>query len=420
MELKVWVDGVVRVVCGLSYTTSCQDVVIALAQAIGRTGRYILVLKLRGTERQLIATDCPLQVVAQLGQQATEVQFVLRRTGHALSDGPRAPEADGRPPPPPPLPRQPEPPSQPRKAQSFHLGPSSTFPRRKRTRACSPSPRASPEPPRASPVSFQEPVRPAKTSQALGSKEEAFRQILKRQEWLYDLEVQLRALTCELRDCERSSGPTVPVPSATPSLEEELEELETRTRQNEAELTHAQHWEEQLEEEMDLEDDMHGRLDSISSNVDDHTSRLQDLQAHSAQLGLDVQLEQRSSVPQQSDDRALPSLRQELQSRLQEGNALAALLSEKERELQAVNVMLEERSQLIEECDKDLRQLKLQQFIQQAGVTAGPPDSEQWENPYPPDPSAQWENPYLPAPSDRYLSNAGLTEDDLNEAVSVC
>lgn len=35
MELKVWVDGIPRVVCGLSEDTSCQDVVIALAQAIG-------------------------------------------------------------------------------------------------------------------------------------------------------------------------------------------------------------------------------------------------------------------------------------------------------------------------------------------------------------------------------------------------
>lgn len=37
MELKVWVDGVVRVVCGLSLSTSCQDVVIALARAIGKS-----------------------------------------------------------------------------------------------------------------------------------------------------------------------------------------------------------------------------------------------------------------------------------------------------------------------------------------------------------------------------------------------
>lgn len=35
MELKVWVDGVARVVCGLSVNTPCKDVVIALAQAIG-------------------------------------------------------------------------------------------------------------------------------------------------------------------------------------------------------------------------------------------------------------------------------------------------------------------------------------------------------------------------------------------------
>lgn len=37
MELKVWVDGVARVVCGLSLSTSCKDVVVALAQAIGES-----------------------------------------------------------------------------------------------------------------------------------------------------------------------------------------------------------------------------------------------------------------------------------------------------------------------------------------------------------------------------------------------
>lgn len=38
MELKVWVDGVQRVVCGVTEATTCQEVVIALAQAIGRSG----------------------------------------------------------------------------------------------------------------------------------------------------------------------------------------------------------------------------------------------------------------------------------------------------------------------------------------------------------------------------------------------
>lgn len=36
MELKVWVDGVQRIVCGVTEATTCQEVVIALAQAIGK------------------------------------------------------------------------------------------------------------------------------------------------------------------------------------------------------------------------------------------------------------------------------------------------------------------------------------------------------------------------------------------------
>lgn len=36
----MWVEGVVRVVCGLSLTTSCQDVVIALAKSLGESLRF--------------------------------------------------------------------------------------------------------------------------------------------------------------------------------------------------------------------------------------------------------------------------------------------------------------------------------------------------------------------------------------------
>lgn len=41
----MWVDGVVRVVCGLSEETSCQDVVIALAQAIGEHLKLLFAVK---------------------------------------------------------------------------------------------------------------------------------------------------------------------------------------------------------------------------------------------------------------------------------------------------------------------------------------------------------------------------------------
>jgi len=85
---------------------------------------------------------------------------------------------------------------------------------------------------------------------------------------------------------------------------------------------------------------MHRRLDAICSSVDDHSDRLQELQARSAQLGQDLELEGRSAPPP-SEDPTLGALKLELQSRLQQGNELATLLMEKEKELQAAKAMLE-------------------------------------------------------------------------------
>lgn len=190
--------------------------------------------------------------MSQLGQQATEVQFILRRTGQALSDSPNGSKTERQLL----LPRHPEPAnlshsSHPQKSLSFHLCPNSTFPRRKRpSRTYSPSPRASPEP-RASAVYFHEPAEPVKTSQSQGSKEEAFRQILKQQERLRDLETQLQDLEYKLGECD--SRTLTPSPVLTPSQAEDLEKLEMRLRQNEAELMHREFWEEQLQKELDIE-----------------------------------------------------------------------------------------------------------------------------------------------------------------------
>lgn len=51
MELKVWDDGIQRVVCGLTEDTTCQDVVVALALATKQTGRFTLIEKWRNSER---------------------------------------------------------------------------------------------------------------------------------------------------------------------------------------------------------------------------------------------------------------------------------------------------------------------------------------------------------------------------------
>lgn len=81
-------DGVQRVVCGVTEATTCQEVVIALAQAIGRTGRYTLVEKWRDTERHLAPHESPVASLNTWGQYAGDVQLILHRTGPSLTERP--------------------------------------------------------------------------------------------------------------------------------------------------------------------------------------------------------------------------------------------------------------------------------------------------------------------------------------------
>ncbi|XP_034536802.1 ras association domain-containing protein 7-like isoform X2 [Notolabrus celidotus] len=337
MELKVWVEGVVRVVCGLSLNTTCQDVVIALAQSIGQTGRYILFLKLRGTERQLVAEDCPLRLLSQLGQQATEVQFLLRRTGPSLSDGRDTTSGERGVP----LhrPSEPDPPRsrEPHKALTFNLGPSTNPRRTKPNRAWSPSPRASPEL-RASPVSFIDPLNPVNIS-----KDEVFRQILQQQRRLQDLEIQLQALErdTEVWELEESAAS---VSSLDVVSERELEELEQRLSLNQAELMHSEDWERQLQEEMDRERDMQRRLHEIQLSMDDHGFHISELHARSAHLEQDLKLRAQrhsSQTGPRQPDQALKPLKQELHHRLKQGDDLDARLTVTQRELQAAEEQLQ-------------------------------------------------------------------------------
>lgn len=66
MELKVWVEGIQRIVCGVTEATTCQDVVFALAHATGKTGRFTLIERWRNNERLLAPNENPLKVRANL------------------------------------------------------------------------------------------------------------------------------------------------------------------------------------------------------------------------------------------------------------------------------------------------------------------------------------------------------------------
>ncbi|TNM86397.1 hypothetical protein fugu_006627 [Takifugu bimaculatus] len=81
MEVKVFVDGVSRVVCGVTEETTCQDVVIALAQALGQPGRYTLRETFKDFERCMSPGERLLETLEKYGEQAKEVRLTLHHNG---------------------------------------------------------------------------------------------------------------------------------------------------------------------------------------------------------------------------------------------------------------------------------------------------------------------------------------------------
>ncbi|KAM8888507.1 ras association domain-containing protein 8-like isoform 1-T2 [Synchiropus picturatus] len=353
MELKVLVEGVARVVCGITSETPCQDIVIALAQAIGRTGRYVLIMKLRGTEKLLLADECPLRHLTQLGQLAAEVKFVLRRKGPSLSDKPEM--SDQR------LLRLPKPfqqeaLSEPQRALSFTHGPSSSEPWLKPNHAW--SLRASPEPHRVT------------------NKEEVFRQILQQRRKLKNLESEIQVLELETREWERMCAACLP--SQTPTQEDPAE-LERLQQLNQAELLLVEDWELLLHSELERETDLHLSLQQIQRSIDDHGIQIHREQERAAHLEQDVQLivdRERSQLDDRESIDALQTLKKQLQHRVLLGQDLDSELSGADRALKLADQQIQEKWELIEDLNKELRQCNLQQFIMQTG---GAPNTEQMQ-----------------------------------------
>uniref|UniRef100_A0A671L7Y3 Ras association domain family member 11 n=1 Tax=Sinocyclocheilus anshuiensis TaxID=1608454 RepID=A0A671L7Y3_9TELE len=86
MEVKVYVEGVQRIVCGVTDKTTCQEVVIALARALGRTGRYTLREKFKEYERNVTPDERLLESLEKYGEQAKEVQLTLKHISPSLGE----------------------------------------------------------------------------------------------------------------------------------------------------------------------------------------------------------------------------------------------------------------------------------------------------------------------------------------------
>ncbi|TKS77128.1 Ras association domain-containing protein 8 [Collichthys lucidus] len=86
MEVKVYVDGIPRVVCGVTAETTCQEVVIALAKALGRAGRYSLRETFKDFTRCMTPNEHLLETLEKYGEQAREVQLTLFHDGSSVLD----------------------------------------------------------------------------------------------------------------------------------------------------------------------------------------------------------------------------------------------------------------------------------------------------------------------------------------------
>lgn len=71
-------DGVERVVRGAHEDTTCENILLALANATGKLGRFALLEKWRDLERILPREAKPIKCLQMWGKQASEVKFVLK------------------------------------------------------------------------------------------------------------------------------------------------------------------------------------------------------------------------------------------------------------------------------------------------------------------------------------------------------
>ncbi|XP_044137401.1 ras association domain-containing protein 8 isoform X1 [Bufo gargarizans] len=371
MELKVWVDGVQRIVCGVTEATTCQEVVIALAQAIGRTGRYTLIEKWRDSERHLAPHENPVISLNKWGQYASDVQLILRRTGPSLGERPTSDSI-------------------------AHV------PERNLYRQSLP-PLAKLRPQNDKSIKRREPKRKSLTftGGAKGlidifgkGKESEFKQKLLnnykttgedlkklihlQSEKLLTLEKQLDSSNAEVQYWEQKykSG-----------LEEEIDKWEQKIKRNDVEIGEEEFWENEFQIEVENEKQLKEQLQEMTQRMLQCENQLKDYRSQIQNIESGIEAERLQMVVQEAQINEeivrgkIEKIRGELEIQGQESIRLDNGAKAVDRSLGQSAKRLLEREQELEQLTKELRQVNLQQFIQQTGtkVTVLPAEPSETE-----------------------------------------
>lgn len=358
MELKVWVDGVQRIVCGVTEVTTCQEVVIALAQAIGRTGRYTLIEKWRDTERHLAPHENPIISLNKWGQYASDVQLILRRTGPSLSERPtsdsvaRIPERT--------LYRQSLPPLAKLRPQ-IDKSIKRREPKRKSLTFTGGAKGLMDIFGKGKETEFRQKV----LSSCRSTSEELKRLIRLQTEKLQAIEQQLESSELEIRFWEQKYNC---------SLEEEIVRLEQKIKRNDVEIEEEEFWENELQIEQENEKQLQDQLEEIRQKITDCDSKLKDYlaQIHTMESGLEAEKlhreVQEAQVNEEEVKGKIEKVKGEMDLQGQQSLRLENGIRAVERSLGQATKRLQDKEQELEQLTKELRQVNLQQFIQQTGT----------------------------------------------------
>ncbi|XP_021432680.1 ras association domain-containing protein 8 [Oncorhynchus mykiss] len=372
MELKVWVDGVQRIVCGVTEHTTCQEVVIALAQAIGRTGRYTLIERWRETERHLAPHENPVVSLNMWGQYASDVQLVLQRTGPSLSECPnsdgasRVPERG--------LYRQSLPPLAKLRPSANDRSLKRREPKRKSLTFTAKGLRDIFGKGRDAEAKQQQralnqgrgvvsvPLSPARELVCL---------VQLQKDKLQLLESRLQGSEAELHGCESGDvGMCIEGQEGIGVLEEELVRLEQQLRRNEVEMSEEEFWQNELQIEQESErqlreqlQELIGRVRECEARLGEYLTRIQGMEA-----GLEQETEQSRQVDEEEAWAQLRKVRAELEQQVQHRVQLESSSRAVDRSLGQSSKKLQEKEQELEQLTRELRQVNLQQFIHQTGT----------------------------------------------------
>ncbi|KAF4081242.1 hypothetical protein AMELA_G00159210 [Ameiurus melas] len=425
MELKVWVDGIQRVVCGVTEATTCQEVVIALAQAIGRTGRYTLIEKWRDSERHLAPHESPVASLNTWGQYAGDVQFILHRTGPSLTE---RPPSEG-----PPVTRGPE--------RGLHR---QSLPIMAKLRAQGERSLRRREPRRKSLTFTGAPrgLRDILNGTRIGERdskrcvvlmnsapqslsrsprlpssrvEELTRLVRLQRESLTVLERRTEACDAELQSWSQKR------PNSEDSwaiMTEEMVRLEQQLCRNQVEVEEEEFWASELQIELESERQLEERLQEVrtrlracETELEQRLSRL-----HGMEAGLEAQRQQEQTRENQlwseGEVKArLQTVKAELKAQAQHTAQLENSCRAVERSLSQSSKRLQDSQYELEQLTKELRQVNLQQFIQQTGtkVTVLPVEPNDVEASIPP----------VPQESDFAALTGSLKRPGLSHAVGV-